>query len=421
MLLALSLGRRREKLAQYFPVAVRVALGGLVVTLAAQGILVLVSIYMLAISEVLVRTTWIIVAFGAGLVFSAFMIVTGWRDLLAIPPLPVRGVVVDAQRMPELIERIGQLAQRLGAKPPSRVIVGLQPTAFVSTRELRLNGSELLSPAETLYLSILALRAFSDSELDALIGHELAHFRGKDSGYSERFIPVYRALVGSYESASPDGEGFSLIPTLARLPAISLLEGMYYVLDSSVSRISREREHEADRAAAQLSKRAVAPCVRPCAPIRRRSRLCVRAARESHNLSLWGPTSGARWHGPRMRAPAAASRQIPGRSVWPSSRKFTVLCTRPCWSNRSSRRCCRPARLRGRPLELEAIFVVRVVAPDQFGLTDEAELIGLRAAHVQIGGRSRRVCIEISRAAGATPVNPHRGPPPAAMPATCVP
>lgn len=79
--------------------------------------------------------------------------------LFDMSPLDVDGVIVAADRLPDLSERVGRIAKSFAAPPPTRIIVGLSPLAFV------LRGSGLLPLQETLYLPLLAFRVLDAAEL----------------------------------------------------------------------------------------------------------------------------------------------------------------------------------------------------------------------------------------------------------------
>jgi Zn-dependent protease with chaperone function len=132
-------------------------------------------------------------------------------------PVPVIGVELGVRWLPELTARVARIAAMLNVRPPARIVIGLDVAAFVTTRPINLRGQGLLPAAETLYLPACALRALDRVQLDAVIGHELAHFRGAELGFTERFLPVF---VG---------------------------------LRNAINRIRREREFEADRVGAEVA------------------------------------------------------------------------------------------------------------------------------------------------------------------------
>jgi tellurite resistance protein len=94
-----------------------------------------------------------------------------------------------------------------------------------------------------------APRLLSQDEFASVVGHELGHFRGEDTAYSMRFTPVYAGLGKALGAiATDDDEGAS---GLAKLPAIAMLSYMYEIFATNEAKISRDREHKADKAGAE--------------------------------------------------------------------------------------------------------------------------------------------------------------------------
>ena len=255
LLVATLLGRDRTWLARGFPVLVRVVLSCLPVLLAAQGVLVWVASWEL-IQMDLLPSDWRLMAVLAGiggtLVLAAITIVADLRRMLEIDPLRVLGVEVSRQEMPTLFSRVARIAAALGSREPERIIIGIEPNAYIANTPIRLRGLEDLPAAVTLYLPTAAFRVFDDAELDALIGHELGHFRGADLEFTNRFVPAYRSLSVAANSVAYDEESQGST-SIALMPAIGMLAFMLHTIGLIVGRISRERELAADRAAVEVS------------------------------------------------------------------------------------------------------------------------------------------------------------------------
>jgi Zn-dependent protease with chaperone function len=255
VLAALVLGRDRNWLARLFPALVRVMLGILPLVLIAHGLLLFFASWeglQMGLLPTNLRVLAVIAIVGGTLILAALGILADMRRMLEIDPLRVSGTVVERHELPALFDRVARIAARLGSQQPQRIIIGAEPTAFVVDSPLRLRGVGDLPPAETLYLPACALRTLEDAELDALIGHELGHFRGADLEFSRRFAPAFRSLWIAAESVDNQHEAETGAGSLALIPAIGMLAFMLYSLTRIVSRINREREFAADRAALEV-------------------------------------------------------------------------------------------------------------------------------------------------------------------------
>ncbi len=259
----LVLGRRRGvALARCFRALVRLGLAALAVLLVAQGVVLILSLGYLTpppdsrgVDDMLrgyVVTSGLLIlgATGVGLVVAGFLVISQWRGLFEVMPIDVDGTIVTTDRMPDLATRVARIASLLGARAPTRIIVGLRPTAFVTRAQLALRGSGILPLQETLYVPLAALRTLDGTELDALIGHELGHFRGEDLYLTERFVPAMIGLQRSMESVATPG---ARLLAWGRLPAMCVIAGMFMLVGRVSTAIMRSRELAADRAAAEAS------------------------------------------------------------------------------------------------------------------------------------------------------------------------
>ena len=252
---AIALARSRNLLARYFPWLVRIVLGVLPLLLALHGLLIWFGAWEMFEMGLLPADYRIAILFGGlglVLVVTAISIVADMRRMLELDPLHVTGVMLERRELPELFERVSRLARKLGSREPERIILGIEPTAYVANVPVKLRGVGDLPTAETLYLSTVALRVLDDAELDALIGHELGHFRGADVEFSTRFAPAFRSLAVASQSVSSQQDDEDSM-SIALIPAIGLLAFMNYTLSRIVSRIQREREFAADQASLEVS------------------------------------------------------------------------------------------------------------------------------------------------------------------------
>ena len=164
-------------------------------------------------------------------------------------PLPVMGRTVSPVEAPGLWRLLDAVAERLGALRPDNVVVGLMEGFFVSS------GPKVLEPGggtltgRTLYLPLPYLPLMRPDEVLSVIGHELAHFSGRDTEYSLRFLPIY-AGVGRSLDVVTAGHGSA---SLLLGPALRLGTFVMDEFHHAVRHWSRRREFAADAAGAGLT------------------------------------------------------------------------------------------------------------------------------------------------------------------------
>ncbi len=170
--------------------------------------------------------------------------------LAAFTPDPVQvfGQQVTAAAAPGLWQVIAGLAAGQDALMPDHVIVGLHDGFFVTSSEIMLGPDDVRLHGRTLYLSAPALALLNHDETAAVIAHELAHFSGEDTAYTQQFLPVY-AAIGRSLWAVGHGSAAAQGRWLLR-PAEVLGLHVMATFDAAVNHWSRLRELAADQASA---------------------------------------------------------------------------------------------------------------------------------------------------------------------------
>jgi Zn-dependent protease with chaperone function/uncharacterized tellurite resistance protein B-like protein len=243
-------GTDRHRIARIFPPLVRLSLMVLTVTVAVQGVILTYAVYIWE-SYALGTVHFVVIAFvGLGALAAAWKLFTVSFSFGKNLETPVVGIALREEDEPGLFAFVGKLAGQLGAKTPDNIIVGLDPTFYVTSCDIDLIGQSRRLTGETLYLSAPLCRLMRLGEVSAIIGHELGHFRGDDTVYSLRFAPVYAGLGNAIGAVAQSGGG---LMKLARLPAISMLSFMYEVFARNQAEISRLRELVADKAGISAS------------------------------------------------------------------------------------------------------------------------------------------------------------------------
>ncbi len=178
---------------------------------------------------------------GGVAVFGAWVALRGIFQRVRLNDA-VEGELISEQASPALFARLRELASRVGTQAPAAVVGGLDDNFFVTEAGLTVAGRRV--DGRALFVSLPLLRVLSASEADAVLAHELAHFRAGDTASGARLGPLlvradlYLAALGS---------------NVFTRPAFFVMQLFRTVFDVAAQRQKRGRELEADRVAAQLT------------------------------------------------------------------------------------------------------------------------------------------------------------------------
>lgn len=240
-------GRNRDRNATLFPVLMPIAIIGVAALILGSGaIAVALAVRYLPISFVVAAIGFGALGASLGLIAVLFRLLTQGRNQRHAE---LAAEIREADQ-PRLWQRICEIAGKLGTPAPNNLIIGLNPNFYATVAPTAIPGSSTPLQGQTLYLSLPLTRLLSEEELNAIIGHELAHFRGADGRYSQRFAPVYRGLSMALQSVA---EGTRGLRSIALIPAHAILRSILELFASNEREISRDREYEADRAAIQIA------------------------------------------------------------------------------------------------------------------------------------------------------------------------
>lgn len=245
-------GESRQRLAAIFNPIATISLIILIVSILAQGAILVYGIY---IAEVVFTERYhpkLIGIIGLGALVAAFVLIKSSLFVIRQKPSIVFGEKLTERDAPGLFGLIDELAKRLGARKPDNVIVGLEPNFYVTAAATQPIADDKPLKGTTLYISLPFLRIFSRNELSAVIGHELGHFKGEDTAYSMRFYPAYSKLyraIGSMNQQA-DSENSSAIFAVPALATLSFVLEEFGVVERA---IGRRREMEADKAGASVA------------------------------------------------------------------------------------------------------------------------------------------------------------------------
>jgi Zn-dependent protease with chaperone function len=243
-------GRHRGRMAFVFPGLTWLTMGSLIVTIPLQAITLIGAIYF-GESYLFHRIhVGVIFTVGLGALVGVAALIQGALAMLKPPEITAIGCSLNPTDAPGLFSTVAALASKLGATPPKNIIVGLEPTFYVTSARVRIPGRKQPIHGETLFLSMPLMRLLNIEELSAVIGHELGHFRGQDTVYSIRFAPVYRGLADSLRGLASTNSDRHPITSL---PAQLMLTNLLNSFSGSEAAVSRVREFEADRASGEVA------------------------------------------------------------------------------------------------------------------------------------------------------------------------
>lgn len=192
----------------------------------------------------------IMLALGLGALWGVLSVVRAQFSTVRKATTVVLGKKLPRENHPKLWQFVNELAEKMGAKRPDAIVAGLEPNFYVTEANVVCLDGKL--KGRTMFVSIPLCRILGLDEMKAVLGHELAHYKGLDTRFSRRFYPIYRgATQGLVNIAS----GFSEKGGAGQLVLLPAFATLSYFLDSfseSEKAISRERELAADKEAASI-------------------------------------------------------------------------------------------------------------------------------------------------------------------------
>ena len=192
-----------------------------------------------------------IVGIGLGALFGVLAIARNSFSLVRHAQTLIIGETISHDKASSLWNEVDRIAKSLGALRPENIVVGLDPSFFVTEANIAYLGGTLAG--RTMYCSLPLMRILSKDEFKAIVGHELGHFKGLDAEFSRKFFPIYRGTADSIVSLQEAGvESFGL-GFAALLPAIAIFSYLFESFSVAESTISRSRELAADSEAARVT------------------------------------------------------------------------------------------------------------------------------------------------------------------------
>jgi Zn-dependent protease with chaperone function len=235
--------RNRDLLLRVFKPGYYVSSGLLAVATVVNAALLIAAIYYgesYLIGRIHVQ---IIALIGIGAIGGAYAVIRSVLGSRQRAVSSVFGKVLRETDHPAIWDQVRALAGATGALVPENIVLGLDPTFFVTEADVACLDGTLTG--RTMFVSAPLARLLGEGQFRAVVAHELGHFKGKDTEYSQKFYPVYRGLgmsLGELEQA----EGARLFAVLPTMVMLGTFLGSFAAAEA---RLSRERELAADAVA----------------------------------------------------------------------------------------------------------------------------------------------------------------------------
>ena len=167
-------------------------------------------------------------------------------------PIDVMGQSISRQQAPELWAFVDRVAGKTGAGMPDSIVVGLNEGFFVTEHPVKLASGSMVPQGRVLYLPLPYMAFLNAGEVAAVIGHELGHFIGEDTLYSQRFSPIYSATINHLVAISGGENHEESWMDVLRKPATLFGEMFLDSFHEAVRYWGRMRELAADAVGASV-------------------------------------------------------------------------------------------------------------------------------------------------------------------------
>lgn len=159
------------------------------------------------------------------------------------------GRQLHRQGAPALWQWVEGLATQLRAPVPDNIVVGIDQSFFVTSVPVVLQPCQSVLNGRTLYLSLPCLGALSQREAAAIIGHELGHFRSRDTEQGSATNARFSLMCAQFSTLVDAERGAAWV---AR-PVVWAAGQFLHHFQVAVHRWGREQELLADRAGAEVA------------------------------------------------------------------------------------------------------------------------------------------------------------------------
>lgn len=179
-------------------------------------------------------------------------------------PQKVEGIVAPIAEHPRLAATMGEIAARVGVKPPRWVVLAPDADFWIARKML---WGRALTPQIVVAIGVAALTQMNDPELRAVLTHELAHYRREHTFFVRFFGGAERALAhiidgikagistnykNDWYAQHRSSSSLAVLVGVVIIWIVTLpLRLLWFVFHLLRMRLSRSDEYEADRMAIQ--------------------------------------------------------------------------------------------------------------------------------------------------------------------------
>ncbi len=173
---------------------------------------------------------------GAGLVKAIFQKLGDRFEL--------SGAIIKRTPGSLIWQDLDPICAKVGTRAPHRIVAGIDDAFFVTEHPVTVNGK--VHEGRTLYVSLPLLKALNGTQAGAIMAHEMAHFSGEDTLYSQKIGPLLERYGASLNA---------LRKGVISIPVFYFMLCFRSLFEISLKRLSRQREFRADRIASDVASR----------------------------------------------------------------------------------------------------------------------------------------------------------------------
>lgn len=232
----------------------------ILILLSSSSILLLACLLMIIlvkyVSSIFALTTFAIMVII--IISLSWKIFKSCTEKLDEETLNLIGINLTRAEAPELWQFVQSIADKGQLRMPDYIVIGMNHCFFVTESPISFWNGKSLSGGATLYLSIPYMHYMSESDVAAIIGHELAHFTYNDIQYTHHFFTISKRLIRNTTAINlqPLAQNTSVWDWLYSILTYPTLVFAEHFLDSyheTVQQWKRCREANADKIGSKAS------------------------------------------------------------------------------------------------------------------------------------------------------------------------